>query len=692
MPGSINFRSDKHSPEDLLGFERHIDTLADMIKDRGFETPFCIGIFGKWGSGKTSFMHQLEDRLRSSNAAPHPITVWFNPWRYEREEHLIVPFLKTIEKELSAYCEQHEQDSTLQKSVKKVRDGAKLLGRAAAAIAYGSKFEFQVLGLKYGLDVNKAIDREETLDKRDVNRAKERSAELISLYYDVIAELKKTVDEKEFRIIVFVDDLDRCLPEKAVELLESIKLFLDLEGYVFVLGVDREVIERGIAYRYRFYEQLNSDQVETKLSAEGKRIISPEEYMDKIIQVPLDLPPIEPELRRHYVESLLGKGSRYCEWAGLIERGVESNPRSLKRFVNFLAFMGRLAEKVKKDIMQEAGDQKEAIENGFIPALYVKWALIVFGYRLIYNRIKGNPGLLIDLQKEATEGKASSGSGLTDSLKEILLTGPLFPDSEMLIEKYVYLAASTDTSSKKTTGQGEPSVLGKLRPGDMVLVKKGSFLYGDHKAELNIPYDYWIDAFPLTNRQYQEFLQDPEYPADRKPGVPFVDADWARPYNWDKKTRQCPKDREDHPVVLVSFEDAEKFCDWRSLKEGLKGGKSIRLPTEEEWEKAARGIDGREYPWGDKFDADLCNTGDADIGETTSVTKYPKGVSPFGCYDMAGNVWEWTDSLYDKNQEVKVLRGGSWYGSHESARCAYRGRDWGTWDSLIGFRCARTAE
>ncbi len=173
-----------------------------------------------------------------------------------------------------------------------------------------------------------------------------------------------------------------------------------------------------------------------------------------------------------------------------------------------------------------------------------------------------------------------------------------------MIEKYEYLAASTDTSSKKTIGQGESSVLGKLQPGDMVLVKKGSFLYGDHKAELNIPYDYWIDAFPVTNRQYQEFLQDTDYHKDRKPEVPFMDKDSISPYTWNKETSQCPKGREDHPVVWVSFEDAEKFCDGRSHKEG----KSIRLPTEEEWEKAARGKDGREYPWGDEFDAKLCNT------------------------------------------------------------------------------------
>jgi formylglycine-generating enzyme required for sulfatase activity len=642
-------------------------------------------------------MHQLEDRLRFPDAAPRPITVWFNPWRYEREEHLIVPFLKTIEKALSAYCEQHNQDGTLETLVKKVRNAAIKIAHAAAAIAYGSKFEFQVLGLKYGLDAGKAADREEKLSEPE-----RLSATLISLYYDVITELKEAVDEKEFRIIVFVDDLDRCLPEKAVELLESIKLFLDLAGYVFILGVDRDVIERGIAYRYRFYEQADRNQGEAKLRREGKRIISPEEYLDKMIQVPLDLPPIEPTKRRHYVESLLGEGSEYHRWAGLIERGVESNPRSLKRFVNLLAFMGRLAERLKADILngdkepRASSEQKDAIKAGFIPALYIKWALIVFGYRLIYNRIKGNPGLLIELQEEAvarrkpeaTEDEESSrpGSSLPDSLKEILSTEPLFPADEWLVGNYVYLAASTETRSKKTRGREEPSALGKLRPGDMVPVRKGRFRYGEDGVERDIPYDYWIDAFPVTNRQYQEFLQDPDYPDEKKPSVPYQDEDWARPYNWDKETRRCPEGREDHPAVLVSFEDADKFCAWRSWKEG----KTIHLPTEHEWEKAARGKDGRAYPWGEEFDSDLCNTEEAGIGGTTPVTRYPGGVSPFGCYDIVGNVWEWTDSWYDEDKDTKVLRGGSGAYYREYARCAYRNRYFpGSRGDDIGFRCAR---
>jgi formylglycine-generating enzyme required for sulfatase activity len=114
------------------------------------------------------------------------------------------------------------------------------------------------------------------------------------------------------------------------------------------------------------------------------------------------------------------------------------------------------------------------------------------------------------------------------------------------------------------------------------------------------------------------------------------------------------------------------------------------LPGEEEWEKAASGIDGRVYPWGSEFDKDKCNIDESKIGHTTPVKDYKEGRSPHGCHDMAGNVWEWTDNWYDKKEKRRVVRGGSWLNNRDLARCAYRGRYYPR-DRIYdaGF-CART--
>jgi serine/threonine-protein kinase len=162
--------------------------------------------------------------------------------------------------------------------------------------------------------------------------------------------------------------------------------------------------------------------------------------------------------------------------------------------------------------------------------------------------------------------------------------------------------------------------------------------------------------------------------------------------------------------VNVNWYDASAFCEWASKVSGLK----VRLPSEAEWEKAARGTDGRIYPWGDQVpDKQRSNYND-NLGDTTPVGKYsPAGDSPYGCVDLAGNVWEWVadwygdnddnndDENYDENSPVKnpagpasgdwrVLRGGSWDNSVSSLRVS--NRDWGnpeSWSGDGGFRCAR---
>lgn len=189
---------------------------------------------------------------------------------------------------------------------------------------------------------------------------------------------------------------------------------------------------------------------------------------------------------------------------------------------------------------------------------------------------------------------------------------------------------------------------------------------------------YAIDVMPVTNADYARFLADTRYqPKDKE--------------NFLKHWRngQAPPGLEDHPVVYVDLEDARAYARW--------AGK--RLPTEEEWQYAAQGDDGRSYPWGNGWEPGRCNDGSG--GGTTAVTAFPQGRSPFGCYDMCGNVWQWTESeRSDGRTRFCVLKGGSWYKAKGSdwyadggpQPCDFAAKFLLMWPGLdrcatIGFRC-----
>jgi formylglycine-generating enzyme required for sulfatase activity len=187
-----------------------------------------------------------------------------------------------------------------------------------------------------------------------------------------------------------------------------------------------------------------------------------------------------------------------------------------------------------------------------------------------------------------------------------------------------------------------------------------------------------IDLTPVTNAQFAEFIKAAGYKPEHRKN--FLK-------HW--KNSKPPAGLEDHPVVYVDLDDARAYAKW--------AGK--RLPTEEEWQYASQGSDGRTYPWGDEWKEGLCN--DGKTGGTTRVTAFPDGRSPFGCYDMCGNVWEWTESQRsDGRTRFCIIRGGSFYkaeGSHWYADggpqpCNFAAKFILMWPGLdrcatIGFRC-----
>ncbi len=261
-------------------------------------------------------------------------------------------------------------------------------------------------------------------------------------------------------------------------------------------------------------------------------------------------------------------------------------------------------------------------------------------------------------------------------------------------------------------------------------VPPGPFLYGDGKERREIEAAYRIGKYPVTNRQFARFVEAGGYEqqecwseegwAWRTGTYDSKAPDWLRdwlsnrppekriyPYWWGDARLGSPLG----PVVGVSWFEAEAYCRWLALKAGLDpdGARAHRLPTEEEWERAVRGTDGRIYPWGDDWDRARLNSAEwwagrefsddkgqdrwrkseayEEVSPTpTAVVTFPEGVNSLGLWDGAGNVWEWTNSWY--REDWRTVRGGSWWSDQERARCAYRYDDLpvGLFGDYFGFR------
>ena len=228
----------------------------------------------------------------------------------------------------------------------------------------------------------------------------------------------------------------------------------------------------------------------------------------------------------------------------------------------------------------------------------------------------------------------------------------------------------------------------------MTKIPAGEFIMGhDQDAQpVNLP-TYFIDPTEVTNAQFEEFIlaggyQKKDYWTEK--GWAFIQKQQITiPKGLNRKLFNEP----DQPIIGISWYEADAYCRWV--------GK--RLPTEAEWEKAARGTDGRLYPWGNQMDFSLVAYKSSNLHRSVAVGSFPSGASPYGVLDMAGNVWEWTASTYTGEDykytlfdpenapeplEFAIIKGGSWGSNRNQFRCSYR--DYERKEATqfnIGFRC-----
>ena len=744
--------SDQPASADQLNFAPYAKTLADIIADPGTATPLTIGVFGSWGHGKTSLMRMVERLVTEDPDPDFPVQpVWFNAWLYSQQQSL---WRALISRVLNAAHNFSTLDDDTRRTLNHLEarlygnshtGGGQLALPGAALRGLSGVTLPPLMGLELMLrqaqrdghdDARNLQQLMADVEESDAHTRRDQIAALDDFRCEFETISRKCI-ANHGRLAVFVDDLDRCLPDKAVEVLEAIKLFLDVPGCVFVLGIACEVIEQGIKVCYKDYEtQLNGA-----------------EYLEKIIQIPFALPPVDEQAVQGYIHQIAGANLPDARCGTVFSVGLEPNPRRIKRTLNIFLLLWRLA--------QNRSDLRDTIK----PVRLAKIVIIQQYYPRLFELITGRPYLLIDLEQRFREGQrdgemesqragarfpsletdpalrerepggeAISAGPLQDFLTTSLLRAPLtctpatdvdanFIDLKAAqVRDYIYLTHSTVEETAPTKAQEKAS---PFEP-QLVMIPAGNFLMGTSDSELkeiakldkDKNYQEWIKhevpqhevalpayaigRYPVTNAEFKRFIDDDGCTTQAywtEAGWKQKESGgWTKPRYWDDAQWNDPS----QPAVGVSWYEAVAYCNWLSKKTG----KSYRLPTEAEWEYAARGTEGYRYPWGNQWDKTKCNNRENGADRTTLVGQFsPQGDSTFGVGDMVGQVWEWCSTKFagypykaddgregSSGDDVRILRGGSWVDDNPTAhcRCGYRDRDspWsGNYD--YGFRCAR---
>jgi hypothetical protein len=480
--------SDLPTTRDELGFAPSAGALVEIVQGTAVQdTPLTLGVYGPWGSGKTSLMQMILSDLDEN----HCIPVWFDAWRYAQSDTLWRALLLSVVEELRLFVEDndwlhatfdrrnrlhpdrrqidlesndaveaerkklttHLEDlvDSLYRSVDREEPGEMQFqwdeaGKLAAGTVIRAGFSFiPVLG-----DLPKAVDKAgeaageedyatrifELFQRQKAQIYREQVRSLEQFYRQLKQVVKEWVTDLDRRLVVFIDDLDRCLPEQAVGVLEALKVFLDAQGCIFVLGVDREIIERGIRVRYKEFT-LAADDVEGVFPVAGR------DYLEKIVQVPFELPPLDANAIETFLRTRLPAVPTLSdEEAGhvatLMTAGLLRNPRKVKRTFNTF--------RVHLTLDRAHG-------RATVAGLIAKLVVIQSSFADLYERITLAPTALRDIERivRGTPGAGTIDQALREvvaasdpRLKEMLYMEPFFEEcNDVALRELVYRSRIT---------------------------------------------------------------------------------------------------------------------------------------------------------------------------------------------------------------------------------------------------------
>ena len=380
---------DEPTVEDRLKRELYADAFANLA--RTCTPPFVICLYGGWGTGKTSLMQLIDQKLNKKEIG----SVWFDPWGHQFDENPILGLLHKIVNTFSLGSE-----------------GKKLLLVIAGALSSMLLNVMTKTSIKDIDDLGWRVEEERFQVREERIRLREHFEELIQ---------QALAKKKLKRIVFFIDDLDRCMPPNVMKMLEALKLYLNLPGCVYFLGVDRAALEVGVKH---YYKDLD---------------VSEANYLDKIIQLPFTIPPISPESMDDFVKSLLP--GELTSTKDVLVNGLGDNPRQIKRFINVLTLNDQLAK-------------GRGIEN-YDPSILALLLIIQNRSYGLYRIIARQPSLLKKIIEKQTETKKIYDELIEqDERLKTVISSQTLPE-DINLDQYIYLTKIVRVDLKKESDAAE---------------------------------------------------------------------------------------------------------------------------------------------------------------------------------------------------------------------------------------------
>jgi len=644
------------SKHDSLDFKVYAEVITEAIITT--PTPFTVGVFGDAGKGKTSLMKFIQNEIIEQKTEEKIISVFFNAWKFEKDEHPLLDLCSAIEKDIQKRRTDFDEDI-----IANILDYVKYLKYAVANIKVQAEIHDS------NDIINNNIDKD--LEKQLLNQ---------STYFQIFELLKgleKVLNSEKFRIIIFIDDLDKCLPKNAIKLLESINLVLNLKGLSFVLGIDRDTIESFLEQRYNN---------EFNLKNQGKN------YLDKMIQLPFYLPSYSGKID-NFINNLYPDSENGIKLEKDIKDVILSissleimTPRFIVRLINRIKVNSKIYLKLnpKTSLTRERvfslfsiSCTLEELYNEIYSALVNNDTVIKYIIKVIQNEAYINEDTDISLNINKTKKDL-----ILQTLEENYKVFRMIFSTEQgkfwlehrahRLNTFEFLKSNSITNDIFTENI---IPFYKTNFEDNAILLEDQII--DEKEFIKIPnQNFEMSKYVITNKWFKEFINNNGY-KESKYWIEIASKIWlmnnrinsldekyetmiqkeANYYRkkYDQELLKENFNKDLQPIVYVTYYEAQAFCKYLS---DIDKEYKYEIPTKEQWDYVASAGEKREYPWGNKWNKDYCNNSSNQFHRTSEIGMFKQGDSKFGISDLVGNVWVWTSSL-EKN-DYNYLKGGSW--------------------------------